>query len=93
MVMNGYYARRSGPIQLILNAGWFEANKKTGTTHGTWNPYDTHIPLLFMGWGIHPGHTNQQVYMTDIAPTLAALLHIQMPNGCVGKPILDVLRK
>ena len=93
MVMNGYYARRSGPIQLILNAGWFEANKKTGTTHGTWNPYDTHIPLLFMGWGIHPGHTNQVVNMTDIAPTLAALLHIQMPNGCVGKPILEVLKR
>jgi predicted AlkP superfamily pyrophosphatase or phosphodiesterase len=93
MVMNGYYARRSGPIQLILNAGWFEANKKTGTTHGTWNLYDTHIPLLWMGWGIHPGHTNQVVNMTDIAPTLAALLHIQMPNGCVGKPILDVLKR
>ena len=31
--------------------------------------------------------------MTDIAPTLAAMLHIQMPNGCVGKPITDVLKK
>jgi predicted AlkP superfamily pyrophosphatase or phosphodiesterase len=91
MVMNGYNPHRSGPIQLIPNAGWFEAYGKTGTSHGTWNPYDTHIPLLFMGWGIHPGHTNQQVYMTDIAPTMAALLHIQMPNGCVGKPITAVL--
>jgi predicted AlkP superfamily pyrophosphatase or phosphodiesterase len=93
MVANGYYSRRSGPIQLILNSGWFEAHGKTGTTHGTWNPYDTHIPLLFMGWGIHHGHTNQTVYMTDIAPTMAALLHIQMPNGCVGKPIGEVLKK
>jgi arylsulfatase A-like enzyme len=93
MVMNGYYARRSGPIQLILNAGWFEAHGKTGTTHGNWNPYDTHIPLLFMGWGIHPGHSNRTVYMTDIAPTLAALLHIQMPNGCVGRVIPEVLRR
>ncbi len=92
MVMNGYYARRSGAIQLVLNAGWFEGHGKTGTSHGTWNPYDTHIPLLFMGWGIHPGHSNEQVYMTDIAPTLAALLHIQMPNGCVGKPITQVLK-
>ncbi len=48
MVMNGYYANRSGAIQLILNAGWFEAHGKTGTSPGTWNPYDTHIPLLFM---------------------------------------------
>jgi len=93
MVMNGYNSKRSGAIQLILNAGWFEAHGKTGTSHGTWNPYDTHIPLLFMGWGIKKGHTSQQVYMTDIAPTVAALLHIQMPNGCVGKPIPEVLDK
>jgi predicted AlkP superfamily pyrophosphatase or phosphodiesterase len=92
MITNGYYSKRSGAIQLILNAGWFESHGKTGTQHGTWNPYDTHIPLLFMGWGIQRGHTNQQVYMTDIAPTVAALLHIQMPNGCVGKPITAVLR-
>jgi predicted AlkP superfamily pyrophosphatase or phosphodiesterase len=93
MVINGYNSRRSGPIQLILNSGWFESHGKTGTSHGTWNPYDTHIPLLFMGWGIHPGSTNEAVNMTDIAPTLAALLHIQMPNGCVGRPILKVLTK
>ena len=92
MVMNGYYYKRSGAIQLVLNAGWFESHGKTGTSHGTWNPYDTHIPLLFMGWGVRQGHTHQQVYMTDIAPTVAALLHIQMPNGCVGKPITEVLR-
>ena len=93
MVMNGYYYKRSGAIQLIPNAAWFEGRGKTGTSHGTWNPYDTHIPLIFMGWGIQAGHTNDQVYMTDIAPTVAALLHIQMPNGCVGKPIPQILRK
>jgi len=92
MVMNGYNYKRSGAIQLILNAGWFESHGKTGTSHGTWNPYDTHIPLIFMGWGIHKGHSNEQVHMTDIAPTVAALLHIQMPNGCVGKPLTEVLK-
>lgn len=91
MVMNGYNRKRSGFIQLILNAGWFETHGKTGTSHGEWNPYDTHIPLIFMGWGIQPGHSNALVHMTDIAPTVAALLHIQMPNGCVGKPITEVL--
>jgi hypothetical protein len=45
-----------------------------------------------MGWGIRQGHSNQVVYMTDIAPTISALLHIQMPNGNVGKPITEVLR-
>jgi len=91
MIINGYNFKRSGAVQIVLAAGWFEGYGKTGTTHGTWNPYDTHIPLLFMGWGIKAGHTNADVHMTDIAPTVAALLHIQMPNGAVGKPIREVV--
>ncbi|HVS96358.1 MAG TPA: hypothetical protein VHE54_07720 [Puia sp.] len=91
MAINGYNSKRSGAIRLILNAGWFQTHGRTGISHGTWNPYDTHIPLIFMGWGIHPGHTDERVYMTDIAPTMASLMHIQMPNGCVGKPISEVL--
>ena len=65
---------------------------KTGTTHGLWNPYDSHIPLVWYGWNIKPGRSTEEVYMTDIAATLAAMLHIQMPNGCVGKPIQAVLK-
>lgn len=87
MIINGYNFKRSGGVQIVLDPGWFETYGKTGTTHGTWNPYDTHIPLVWYGWGIKQGKTNQKVNMTDIAPTLAGLLHIQMPNACVGKVI------
>lgn len=90
MVINGYNFKRSGPVQIVLNAGWFDTYSKTGTTHGTWNPYDTHIPLLWYGWNIKPGKTNRQTYMTDIAATVSALLHIQMPNGCIGHVIEEV---
>jgi hypothetical protein len=93
MMINGYNFKRSGQIQIVLDAGRFDAYSKTGTTHGTWNPYDTHIPLLWYGWNIKHGATNREVYMTDIAPTLAALLHIQMPNGCIGKVIEEVREK
>lgn len=93
MIINGYNRGRSGSIQMIPAPGWFEGHSKTGTTHGTWNPYDTHIPLLWYGCGIPHGETNNVVHMTDIAPTLAALLHIQMPNGCIGKPIVELLGK
>ncbi|HLK28667.1 MAG TPA: alkaline phosphatase PafA [Puia sp.] len=92
MIINGYNFKRSGAVQVILNAGWFEGYGKTGTTHGSWNPYDTHIPLVFMGWGIKHGSSNAVVHMTDIAPTVSALLHIQMPNGCIGEPIKEVLQ-
>lgn len=92
MITNGYNARRSGDIYYVLQPNWFNGGS-TGTTHGNWNPYDSHIPLVFMGWGIKPGATNQMHYMTDIAPTLAALLHIQTPNGTVGEPITEITNK
>jgi hypothetical protein len=31
------------------------------------------------------------VYMTDIAPTVAALLHIQAPNGNVGQVLQEAM--
>jgi predicted AlkP superfamily pyrophosphatase or phosphodiesterase len=88
---NGYYPNRGGQIQLILHPQWMEGSASAGTTHGSWNPYDAHIPLLWYGWGVKPGKTNRELYMTDIAPTLAALLHIQMPNGSVGNVIKEII--
>jgi predicted AlkP superfamily pyrophosphatase or phosphodiesterase len=91
MLTNGYTPARSGDIQFVIKPGYFDGNSK-GTTHGLWNPYDAHIPLLFYGWGIKPGKTNRETYMTDIAPTIAALLHIQMPSGCVGKVLEEAFK-
>ncbi len=91
MVINGYNEQRGGDIQFILKPAYFDGSS-TGTTHGSWNPYDAHIPLLWFGWNIKPGQTNRETYMTDIAPTIAAMLKIQMPNGCVGKVIDEVIK-
>ena len=33
------------------------------------------------------GESAQPHYMTDIAATVCAMLHIQAPNGCIGTPI------
>lgn len=92
-IRNGYNARRSGVITFVLEPAFYSggSTKATGTTHGTWHPYDSHIPLLWMGWGIKKGSSNRTIHMTDIAPTVAALLHIEEPNGCIGKPIEEVL--
>lgn len=93
MMINGYNFKRSGQVEIVLNPGSFESSSKTGTTHGAWNPYDTHIPLIWYGWNIKHGSSNREMYMYDIAPTLAALLHIQMPNGCIGKVIEEVTNR
>lgn len=88
---NGFFYNRSGDIQIVLKPGYIDGNDK-GTTHGLWYPYDAHIPLLWYGYGIKQGSSNREVYMHDIASTLAALLHIQMPSGNIGKPIVEVLK-
>ena len=91
-IVNGYYPQRSGDIQLLFKPQWIENFEKGGTTHGAWNPYDSHIPLVWYGWNIKHGQTNKDVAMTDIAPTVSALLHIQMPSGSVGHVIEDVMK-
>jgi predicted AlkP superfamily pyrophosphatase or phosphodiesterase len=92
MFARGYYPTRSGDVLFILKPHWIDG-RGTGTTHGLWNPYDAHIPLLWYGWGIKQGRSNREVYMTDIAPTIAALLRIQMPGGCVGEVITEVINQ
>ncbi len=90
MISNSYYFKRSGSVQIIQNSGNLDSYYKTGAGHSKWNPYDTHIPLIFYGWKIKPGSLNRTVHMSDIAPTVAALLHIQMGSGSVGKVITEV---
>ncbi|GAB3417107.1 hypothetical protein GCM10027516_10580 [Niabella aquatica] len=89
MLINGYNSRRSGDYMIMLQPAWVIGNIK-GATHGTWYTNDAHIPLVWMGWKIRTGYTNKPVGMTAIAPTLAALLHIQAPSGSIGAVITDI---
>jgi hypothetical protein len=92
MYSNNYFPIRSGDIQIVMQPGYVSGTG-IGTSHGLWNPYDAHIPLLWYGWNVKAGNTKREVYMTDIAATVAAMLHIQMPSGCVGKVIPEVFEK
>jgi hypothetical protein len=92
-IVNGFHPERSGVIQIIPKPGWYSGSDNSkGTSHGVWNPYDAHIPLVWMGWGIKSGRMHRPTFMTDISATLAALLRIQVPNGCIGQPISEVLK-
>jgi len=92
MAIRGYNPKRSGVIQIIPESGVTEAYRNgadhyKGTSHALWGPDDAHIPLLFYGWKIPHGRSSVPCEIVDIAPTVAALLHIQMPSANVGKPI------
>lgn len=90
MMQRGFYPNRSGDVLVAYQPGWLEGYSGPtwkGTSHGTAGRYDTHVPLIFYGWNVKKGSSAEEVYITDIAPTLAQWLKIQEPNGCIGKPL------
>lgn len=87
LLQNGYHQKRSGDIILVKDPAVISYSK-TGSTHGSGSTFDTHVPLLFYGNGIKKGSTLTKTEITDIAPTISALLGISFPNGATGN-VLD----
>ncbi|MFC0261529.1 alkaline phosphatase PafA [Fontibacter flavus] len=91
LLQMGYNHKASGDLLLILEPAWLSSSYR-GTTHGTGYTYDTHVPIVFMGWKVPSGESSRYVTITDIAPTLSMMLNIRLPNGATGQPILEVLQ-
>jgi len=90
ILQNGYNQKRSGDVLLVPSTSYISYSR-TGSTHGSAQIYDTHVPLLLYGKGIKKGSTVNRTEIPDIAPTIAALLGIAFPNGATGQPIGEVL--
>lgn len=90
LLTNGYNQKRSGNVFFTYLPAWIDYVQK-GTTHGSGYPYDTHVPLIFFGKGIKKGVSLNYIAITEIAPTISALLSIPFPNGCMANPVSDVL--
>lgn len=89
LIQRGIHPRRSGDVLFHLDPSWLPESyfAQAGATHGSPYAYDTHVPLLWYGWKVPQGESVAPVSITDIAPTLAALLRIAEPNGTTGKVI------
>ncbi len=88
-VLNGFHPTRSPDLAVVMEPYWlFE---KDGTSHGTPHNYDAHVPVVFMGPGIRPGPYRQRTAVNDIAPTLAAILELEMPSGASGRVLEQIL--
>ncbi len=91
-IANGYDVTQNGDLVVLDKPGYIEYGA-TGTSHGTPYAYDTHAPLLFYGWKIKPGESFDKKEITQIAPTLALKLKIEMPNGTESKVLEEVLQE
>ncbi len=98
-IRRNFHADRSGAIHLIPEQYWFlhstdEAAKMglsgLAAIHGLPWVDDTYVPIFFAGNGIAAQTIHQHVSPTDIAPTIANYLGINMPSGSIGQSLKEV---
>ncbi|MBI3650018.1 MAG: alkaline phosphatase family protein [Acidobacteria bacterium] len=90
-VTNGFNRARSGDVWVIIKPFSFFTEGSIATTHGSPYNYDTHVPVIFFGKGIQKGRFSMECSPSDIAPTLASLLRIELPSNRYGRvlPLAD----
>lgn len=90
-IYNGFHREESGDLVVVHDPNWLGG--RGGTTHGSPYNYDTHVPLIF--WGprtlVKPGLYHSEAAIHDIAPTLAAMLRVAVPNGAQGRVLHELL--
>lgn len=93
MLGRGFNVKRSGDVVYLLDPSWILGYSEDATGHGSGYTFDTHVPLLWYGNGIKPGHSFKYHTITQIAPTLSMMLEITLPNGAMCEPLYELLDK
>ena len=90
---NAFIAGRTAHhIQVHLRP-YLYTGGETGTGHGSAHAYDRRVPVLFAGAGIDPGRHEAAAGPGDIAPTLAAVLAVDLPPGPGSRVLSEALRQ
>ena len=89
-----YQAGRSGDVVLILGRTVTPIPEPMPgayvATHGSAFDYDRRVPILFWRKGLRSFEQPQPVETVDIAPTLAAVLGLKVPDGTFDGRCLDL---
>ena len=85
---NSYYPERSADF-LIHFEKYFMPSVGLVTTHGSAYDYDTHVPLIVMAPGLEPENLDIPARTIDLAPTLANLLGIPIPDEVDGSALIE----
>jgi predicted AlkP superfamily pyrophosphatase or phosphodiesterase len=77
-----YFEERIGDLIMILKPHWIPGG--LAATHGSPYDYDTKVPVVLFGAGVSPGTHLTPFTLADIAPTLARLAGLSMPETDEG---------
>jgi predicted AlkP superfamily pyrophosphatase or phosphodiesterase len=89
--MHAFNQKRSGDVIVWLQPQT-HGSGTGGTGHGSGWAYDSHIPLIFFGYDIPHGQSNEKVYVSDIASTVSVYLNSPFPSGNIGNPLNDFMK-
>jgi predicted AlkP superfamily pyrophosphatase or phosphodiesterase len=87
-VARAFYPDRGPDVIVIMKPYYLGGTEGTG--HGSPYDYDTHVPLIFYGGRVRPGVYGDRVGVSDVAPTLAAILKVETPSGSIGHVLTQV---
>jgi predicted AlkP superfamily pyrophosphatase or phosphodiesterase len=90
--MHTFHQQRSGDVIVWLKPQT-HGSGTGGTGHGAGWAYDSHIPLIFMGFDIKPGQHYEKAYVSDIASTVSVFLNSPFPSGNIGNPLNGFMRR
>ena len=85
-----HHPEESGEVVVVLWRNWIGTNT-SAATHGSAHWYDQHVPVIFLGAPFKPGRYSAPASPADLAPTLAALIKLPMPD-IDGRALTDALR-
>lgn len=92
LITNGFIKELSGDLTIVLDSNWI-TDMSRGTTHGSVYKYDRNVPLLWYGWKVKQGSTDEYNSQCDIAPTISQILNISKPSKSIGKSLYKKMVK
>ncbi|MBW2273621.1 MAG: alkaline phosphatase family protein [Deltaproteobacteria bacterium] len=82
---NSFDPQRSPDLEVQVAPTCLISKRSYGTSHGSSHAYDRAVPLAFLGPGIAAAQVPGAAATVDIAPTLAAILGLELPDGLDGR--------
>jgi arylsulfatase A-like enzyme len=92
LMRRSFYEPRSPHLTVLLKDWTYMSDRPGGTGHGTPYEHDRHVPVVFLGSTVKPGTYAAACGPEDIAPTLAALLHLDYPLQDADRVLTEMMR-
>ena len=92
-IVRSTHPERSGNVYIVPRERWLLATEPEHLTamHGTPWACDAQVPIVVWGTRAPPQVVERSVDPRDVAPTIAALLHLRAPRSATGSPLREAL--